>query len=56
MNGLASAARSWAWLFCCVAWAMLTGVTRAEAPPVPAEAATMGPITFAVIGDFGLDI
>jgi len=27
-----------------------------EQPPVPAEAATVQPITFAVIGDFGLDI
>ena len=56
MNGLASAARSWGWLFCCVAWATLAGVARAEAPPVPAEAAKMAPFSFAVIGDFGLDI
>jgi tartrate-resistant acid phosphatase type 5 len=30
--------------------------TAEEAPPVPVEAATVRPITFAVIGDFGLDI
>lgn len=29
---------------------------RAEAPPVPGEAAELKPISFAVIGDFGLDI
>jgi len=29
---------------------------RAEVPPVPAEAAVLKPISFAVIGDFGLDI
>jgi len=38
-------------------WAALGAAVAAaeEAPPVPAEAATMGPITFAVIGDFGQD-
>ena len=38
-------------------WAALVAAvaTAEEAPPVPAEAATMGPITFAVIGDFGQD-
>lgn len=36
-----------------LAWAARAG---AEVPPVPEIAATLQPITFAVVGDFGLDV
>jgi hypothetical protein len=55
MSRIAWAGWKWmaAWLggVACVA----AGVSWAEVPPVPAEAAELKPIRFAVIGDFGLD-
>jgi hypothetical protein len=55
MSRIAWAGWKWmaAWLggVACAA----AGVSWAEVPPVPAEAAELKPIRFAVIGDFGLD-
>lgn len=54
----AAADRKWVWMAWVVSVACVRMAVAAaeETPPVPAEAAKMGPITFAVIGDFGLDI
>ena len=52
-------ARLRTWFAIVLAWcfaAIPSGGAAGEEPPVPAEAAKMGPVTFAVIGDFGLDI
>jgi hypothetical protein len=49
--------REWlGWLVILWVGLWLSAARAEETPPVPAEAAKMGPISFAVIGDFGLDI